>query len=233
MSAPVFVSYSQPDRECAFELVARLEARELSCWIAPRDISPAADWAAEIIEAISAARVMVLVFSAHSNDSPQVRREVERAVYNRLHILPFRIADVRPSKSLEYFLSTQHWLDAFPTPADGHYRRLCEVVGSTLRASCGPSVDGAQGPQRRATDDLTGAGHLARAGDLMGAQDLERLQAQLASYIGPMARLLVRRALSRAGSRQELLELLAAELTSEDDRRQFVHSGRALGQHRD
>ena len=36
----VFVSYSVPDRECAFELVERLEARGMSVWIAPRDISP-------------------------------------------------------------------------------------------------------------------------------------------------------------------------------------------------
>ena len=43
-----------------FELVERLEARGLTVWIAPRDISPAADWAAEIIDAISAARLMVL-----------------------------------------------------------------------------------------------------------------------------------------------------------------------------
>ena len=64
MQRDVFVSYSQPDHERAFELVERLEARGLTVWIAPRDISPAADWAAEIIDAISAARLMVLVSPA-------------------------------------------------------------------------------------------------------------------------------------------------------------------------
>ena len=44
MTRDVFVSYSVPDRDCAFEVVARLEARGLSVWIAPRDISPGADW---------------------------------------------------------------------------------------------------------------------------------------------------------------------------------------------
>ena len=113
----IFISYSQADRECAHAVAALLEAHGLKCWIAPRDISPSADWAAEIIDAISSARVMLLVFSASSNQSPQVRREVERAVHKGVTVLPFRIEDVVPSKSLEFFLSAQHWMDAFPPPA--------------------------------------------------------------------------------------------------------------------
>jgi hypothetical protein len=112
----VFVSYSQPDYACAMELVARVESEGIDCWVAPRDIAPSADWAAEIIDAISNSRVMILVFSASSNDSPQVRREVERAVHKNVCVLPFRIENVVPSKSLEYFLSSQHWMDAFPPP---------------------------------------------------------------------------------------------------------------------
>ena len=99
MAKEVFVSYSQPDRECAFELVAQLEAGGVDCWIAPRDIAPAADWAAAIIEAISNARIMVLVFSASSNASAQVRREVERAAHKQVRILPFRVENVLPSRA--------------------------------------------------------------------------------------------------------------------------------------
>src|SRR6202044_97093 len=81
------VSYSQPERECAQAIVAHLEAQGVRCWIAPRDISPSSDWAEEIIDAITAARVMILVFSSSSNQSPQVRREVERAVHKQVSIL--------------------------------------------------------------------------------------------------------------------------------------------------
>src|SRR5580698_1331454 len=133
----IFVSYSQTDRACAQELVEILEAQGLKCWIAPRDISPSADWAAEIIDAISAARVMLLVFSASSNQSPQVRREVERAVHKGVTVLPFRIENVVPSKSLEFFLSAQHWMDAFPPPRADHYRRLAKYL-STLPAGASP-----------------------------------------------------------------------------------------------
>src|SRR6202034_1978969 len=110
MARDVFISYSQPDHDCAFELVARLAGHGVDCWIAPRDIAPSADWAAEIVHAISSARVMILVYAANSNLSPQVRREVERAVHKQLSILTFRIEDVPPSKSLEFFLSAQHWM---------------------------------------------------------------------------------------------------------------------------
>ena len=43
---------------------------------------------------------MVLVFSASANDSPQVMREVERAVSKGIPIIPLRIEDVPPSKSM-------------------------------------------------------------------------------------------------------------------------------------
>src|ERR1700721_3572110 len=132
MAREIFISYSQPDRDCAFQLVARLEGVGINCWIAPRDIAPSADWAAEIMDAISSARAMILVFSANSNQSPQVRREVERAVHKQLSVLPFRIEDVPPSKSLEFFLSAQHWMDAFPPPREPHYARLCDYLKAQL-----------------------------------------------------------------------------------------------------
>jgi hypothetical protein len=59
----------------------------------------------------------VLAYSEHANTSPQIRREVERAVHKGIAIVPLRIADVPLSKSLEYFISTPHWLDALSLPS--------------------------------------------------------------------------------------------------------------------
>ena len=147
----IFISYSQTDRECAQEVVALLEAQGLRCWIAPRDISPSADWAAEIIDAISSARIMLLVFSASSNQSPQVRREVERAVHKGVTVLPFRIEDVLPSKSLEFFLSAQHWMDAFPAPREAHYRRLSTYLCAQLAAAPARAASALDPPRRFAS----------------------------------------------------------------------------------
>ncbi len=100
---------------------------------------------------------MVLVFSASSNGSAQVRREVERAAHKDVRILPFRIEDVPPSKSLEYFLSTQHWLDAFPGPLEPHFTRLCTHLGAILGEPTQkyvPSRDLSQSPVKIAAGEL-------------------------------------------------------------------------------
>jgi hypothetical protein len=210
MARDVFISYSQPDHTCAFELVARLEAEGINCWIAPRDIAPSADWAAEIMDAISSVHVMILVFSANSNLSPQVRREVERAVHKQLSVLPFRIENVSPSKSLEFFLSAQHWMDAFPPPREPHYARLCTYLKTQLAVEPArqplPAIAPAAGASTRAFDSA----------------QLLHIERQLAGYIGPLAKHLVKTAASRAAGIDELVGRLATELDTESEQREFT-----------
>ena len=224
----IFISYSQADRGCAHEMVALLEAQGLRCWIAPRDISPSADWAAEIIDAISAARVMVLVFSSSSNRSPQVRREIERAVHKGVTVLPFRIEDVVPSKSLEFFLSAQHWLDAFPPPLEAHYRRLSSYLSAQIALPVGvktpltsPLTSAVPTPPAIPTAEPLSAGAQAQR-----SRELAHIEAQLASYIGPLARFLVKREAQRASGTEELIARLSTELEAESDRIRFAQGCR-------
>lgn len=129
----VFVSHSSKDREAAEEVSLALESRGIRCWMAPRDIRPGANWGESILEAIGRVKMMVLLLSANANASPQVLREVERAVNKSVVIIPVRIEDVMPSASLEYFLSTAHWLDAFESPLEQHCRNLAETIQGMLR----------------------------------------------------------------------------------------------------
>ncbi len=213
MAREVFISYSQPDYACAIEMVTRVEAEGIDCWIAPRDIAPSADWAAEIIDAISNARVMILIFSASSNDSPQVRREVERAVHKNVNILPFRIERVAPSKSLEYFLSSQHWMDAYSPSREAHYERLCTYLKNYLAKA---------EPNRSAAPDITST---QPAPILVKPQwdtaEVVRIERLLAGYIGPIARHLVKTAAAQASSLEELVARVATELETETDRHEF------------
>jgi lipoprotein NlpI len=128
----VFISYSTKDKPSADAACAVLEGAGVRCWIAPRDITPGADWGESIIDAIAEAKVFVLVFSAHANESRQIKREVERAVNRGIPIIPLRIEDVAPARSLEYFISTPHWLDAFSPPLQKHLTYLAEIVQRLL-----------------------------------------------------------------------------------------------------
>lgn len=222
MARDIFISYSQPDRECAFELTHTLEAQGFTVWIAPRDVSPAAEWAAEIIEAISAARVMVLVFSESSNGSPQVRREVERAVHKDLRILPFRIENVLPSRSLEYFLSSHHWLDGFPPPRAAHYERLCGYLRQWLTDSAVQPA--APEPAGAIATPLAAPGPDRRSGDgkRISADELRELETRLARIMGPIAAVLVGRAAAGATDFADLERRLAAEIDSPEDQRRFL-----------
>ena len=223
MTRDIFVSYSQPDRDSAFALVQKLEARGLSVWIAPRDVSPSADWAAEIIDAITGAKLMLLVFSGNSNDSDQVRREVERAVHKRLRILPFRIENVMPSKSLEYFLSAQHWMDAFPPPLQPHIDRLCEHLEAVLGDHAAQPLP----VEHRATPaaEPTEAAHPPGTVD---AVQLRRLETELTRCIGPVAGHLVRNAAKGGGDLHAIALLLAPEIDGELDRRNFLKTCRRI-----
>lgn len=128
MAHDVFISYAHQDRTVANAVCATLEAHGIRCWIAPRDILPGSDWGAAIIDAIQEAKALVLIFSSNSNDSDQIKREIERTVHQGIAVIPFRIEDVLPNKTLEYFISTQHWLDALTPPLEDHMAHLAETI---------------------------------------------------------------------------------------------------------
>src|SRR5579871_1512362 len=139
MSYQVFISYSSRNKATADAIVERLEREHIPCWVAPRDISPGSDWSASIIEALNQCRVMTLIFSAASNASPQVKREVERAIHKEIEIVPFRIEDVPLSAHMEYFISACHWLDALTSPVDPHIEKLVPAIQKLLDPTPGIS----------------------------------------------------------------------------------------------
>ena len=115
----------------------KLEAAGIRCWIAPRDIVPGTSYGEAIIEAIHGLKVMVLVFSSHANLSAHIPKEVERAVNSGVSIIPFRIEDVAPGKSLDYFIGSVHWLDAMTPPLEKHLDALAVTVRKLLPARPG------------------------------------------------------------------------------------------------
>jgi hypothetical protein len=128
-----FISYSSKDKPAADAACAVLEQTGIRCWIAPRDIRPGGEYGGAIIEAIDQCRVMVLIFSSSANNSRQIHREIERAVSKGVPIIPVRIEEAVPTKSMEYFLGAIHWLDALTPPLENHLQRLAETVKALLQ----------------------------------------------------------------------------------------------------
>jgi hypothetical protein len=147
MKHDVFISYSTKDKSIADPLCAALESAAIRCWIAPRDVQPGLPFAGQITRAIHGSKAIALIFSADSNNSEQVLRELELAANARLPIIEFRIEDLTPNDDLQYYLSTPHWFDATTVPLDEHLgpfaialRTLLETSKEEMKKSVGKIV---------------------------------------------------------------------------------------------
>jgi len=132
MAHDVFISYSSEDKLAADALCAALEAARIRCWMAPRDVIPALSYSGQITRAIKASRVMVLIFSEHSNVSAAVLAEVELAANARIHILNFRVDASPLGDDLLFYLQHRHWLDALTPPMERHHARLVQTIQGLL-----------------------------------------------------------------------------------------------------
>jgi TolB-like protein/Tfp pilus assembly protein PilF len=127
-ASKVFISYASQDSAVAEQLCAALEAANLPCWIAPRDVRAGESYAAAIIHAINSSRMLLLVLSQNAIKSSHVLREVERASSKSRPILSVRIDATALPPELEYFLSANQWLDASTGPLELIFPALVESV---------------------------------------------------------------------------------------------------------
>jgi hypothetical protein len=148
----VFVCHSTEDALVAGQVCAMLEARGVSCWIAPRDVAPGSAWDESILSAIDASKALVLILSSHANVSPFVKSEVNRAFARGKTIFTLRLSDVAPSGALELYVSRNHWTDAFPPPLDAKVVSLAHAILGMNRYSRaeqvfdGPAISKASAP---------------------------------------------------------------------------------------
>jgi predicted ATPase len=172
MAHEIFISYSTKDKRVADAVCASLEEAGLHCWIAPRDIRPGEDWPSAIVAAIAASRLMVLIFSASSNESPEVPKEVNLALGAKVIVVPFKLDDVSPHGALQYYLAGTHWLDALDGPTEINLRQLVATVRSLTPAEVKTVPASASSP----TPGVEGA--------TTSAHRQTNLPAQLTSFVG-------------------------------------------------
>jgi TolB-like protein len=131
-SARVFISYASHDAEVAQKVCSALEAADLLCWIAPRDVVPGTLYADGIVRATDETRILVLILSKEAVASPHVGRELERAASKRHPILALRIDAAPLTPAFEYFLNQSQWIEAGAGVTDGAIAKLVEAVGRHL-----------------------------------------------------------------------------------------------------
>ncbi len=143
-AARVFISYASQDKGVADAVCQALEKAGVACWIAPRDVVLGGSYAGEIVHAIDATRLLILILSKNSVESKHVLREVERASSKGHSVVGFRIDMAPISADLEYFLNTSQWLDA---SGAGVERALPRLIDAVQRVISSPgNTAAAQGP---------------------------------------------------------------------------------------
>ncbi len=135
--ASIFISHASGDQAIATEVCALLEARGVSCWIAPRDVAAGTKWDETIVDAITDASAFLLILTRAANESPYVSNEVNHAFAANKPIFTFRAEDVAPGKSLGFYLARHHWTDGFAGKIEDQVAQLATSVTTMLGAGEG------------------------------------------------------------------------------------------------
>jgi predicted NBD/HSP70 family sugar kinase len=108
----VFLSHSNTDSAVAERICHALEAANVGCWIAPRDVPAGKQYPEVITDAITLSRVLLLVFSHRVLDSPTVFREVEMCSSRGIPIVVYRLDSTDPRQTkFALFLRSYQWFD--------------------------------------------------------------------------------------------------------------------------
>lgn len=114
-SFDVFISYSSKDTDLVETIVNELEAHQIRCWYAPRNLDKSMSWATAIDQAIKQAPLTLLMFSKDANQSNGVIREITLADSLQCPIVPVRIDDIKPTDRLLYHLTNRRWINVTNT----------------------------------------------------------------------------------------------------------------------
>jgi hypothetical protein len=107
----IFISYSNKDKDIAFDICTYLENVGLECWLAPRDVKAGKNYGGEIVSAVKNNKIFLLILTSESSVAKHVANEVDCAFTNNKPIVTFKIGDFTISDTLGYYLNSLHWLN--------------------------------------------------------------------------------------------------------------------------
>jgi hypothetical protein len=114
--------------------------------MAPDSIHSTGTWVDEIVSAIQACPVMIVVITERSMSSRHVAREVSMALDGDKRVIPLRVTPAELTGALNYLLHLSQWVVAYPGPleqyADDLGRRLDDTLGADHRDDNASSTTG-------------------------------------------------------------------------------------------
>ena len=158
-----FISHASEDAREATALCQRLEILGAKCWIAPRDIPAGTSYPEALIDGLDHASGLVLLLSAHSNDSRFVHTEVERAFSKQKRIFLIRLEEVVPCRALEFFLSSIQWVDRWDA---GFGERIAQIAQTAMPVRTPPPASAPLAPQGAVAHKPTRSRITVRQGDI-------------------------------------------------------------------
>ncbi|MCE2576546.1 toll/interleukin-1 receptor domain-containing protein [Komagataeibacter sp. FNDCR2] len=139
MNDLIFISFSSKDDDFARKLVNDIEKRGIRCWISSRDIEPGDDYQSAIVNAMSHAAAMLLLFSSHANSSKEIVKELALASQRSKPVIPARIEDILPTGAFEYQITNAQFIDLFRN-YDTALDRLCNALKRQVARANGETL---------------------------------------------------------------------------------------------
>lgn len=215
----IFICFSSKDEATARKVLQFLEARGLKCWISFRDVRAGQNYQESIVQAIEDARGIVFLFSKSSSESSEIKKELSLAGRFNLPVFPLRLSPITPTGALRYELATRQWIDIFPDTVQA-LGKLAETLDEALNRPAAAPAKAIQPATKKRLKKVRGPKVIA------SSAELEAVRALLAHYIGPIAKILVQKALTDAQSLDDLCERLAAHVSTPADRANFLQAAR-------
>ena len=128
MKQYVYISYDKNDIDSANEVLAYIEGRGVSCFIAPRDINPGERIAKQIVEAVRDSSVAIVICSPSTVGSESLLNEVDVIVEAKKPVIPIFLKSFELSPDLKYYLGRKQRIIA----PDGDISGVLDKIGIAL-----------------------------------------------------------------------------------------------------
>lgn len=132
MEHDVFISYSRKDEELVKKIRAALTQANISYWIDKEEIKRGTSYAKAISQAVYNSKILLFIWSEHSNNSENTANEISLALEFEKNIVPFKISKKLGPSDMTYHLLKLDRIDACPFESH-HIQELVASIAQCLR----------------------------------------------------------------------------------------------------